>query len=62
MEPGPCPKAAVLFLDCSSLVSSTPPFPDEQLFEPALWTSGKVTEAVGSPTGSCPVSETAGVH
>ena len=27
-EPGPCPKAALLFLDCSSLVSASPPFPD----------------------------------
>ena len=28
VEPGPCPKAALLFLDCSSLVSESPPFPD----------------------------------
>ena len=27
-EPGPCPKAALLCLDCSSLVSASPPFPD----------------------------------
>ena len=27
-EPGPCPKAALLFLDGSSLVSASPPFPD----------------------------------
>ena len=27
-EPGPCPKAALLFLDYSSLVSASPPFPD----------------------------------
>ena len=27
-EPGPCPKAALVFLDCSSLVSASPPFPD----------------------------------
>ena len=39
------PKAALLFRDCSSLVSAFPPFPDEQLFEPALWNSGKVMEA-----------------
>ena len=26
-ESGPCPKAALLFLDCSSLVSTSPPFP-----------------------------------
>ena len=27
-EPGPCPKAALLSLDCSSLVPASPPFPD----------------------------------
>ena len=27
-EPGPCPKAALLFLDCFSLVSAFPLFPD----------------------------------
>ena len=27
-EPGPCPKAALLFLDCSSHVSVSPPFPN----------------------------------
>ena len=27
-EPGSCPKAALLFLDCSSLFSVSPPFPD----------------------------------
>ena len=30
-EPGPCPKAALLSLDCSSLVSASPPFPDQHL-------------------------------
>ena len=44
-EPGSCPKAALLFLDCSSLFSVSPPFPDQQLFESALWKSGKVMEA-----------------
>ena len=44
-EPGPCPEAALLSLDSSSLVSASPPFPDEQLSEPALWHSGKVFEA-----------------
>ena len=44
-EPGPYPKAALLSLDGSSLVSASPPFPDDQLFGPALWNSGKVTEA-----------------
>lgn len=44
-EPGPCPKASVFFIDWSFLVSASPPFPDQQLFEPALWNSGKVMEA-----------------
>lgn len=36
-EAGPCPKAALLFLNCSSQVSASPPFPDQQLLlEPAL--------------------------
>ena len=46
-EPGPCPRAELLFLGCSSLVSASPPFPDEQLFKYALWNSGKVIEAGG---------------
>ena len=45
MEPGPCPVAALLFLDCSSFVFAFSPFPDKQLFESALWDSGKVKEA-----------------
>ena len=40
----PGPKAELLFLDCSSLVFASPPFPDQQLFEPALWNSEKVTQ------------------
>jgi len=28
VEPGPCPKATLLFLGCSSLVSVLPPLPD----------------------------------
>ena len=28
VEPGPCQKAALLFLDCSSLVFACPPFPE----------------------------------
>ena len=45
-ETGPCPKAALLSLDCSSLVSSIPSLPwDQQLFEPALRNSGKVMQA-----------------
>ena len=43
-EPGPCPKAVPLFLDFSFLSTSSA-FPDEQLFEPALWSPGKVLEA-----------------
>ena len=31
-EPRFCPKTALLFLDCSTLVSVSPPFPDQQLF------------------------------
>ena len=27
-EPGSCPKAALLFLDCSSVISASLPFPD----------------------------------
>ena len=33
------------FLECSSLVSVSPPFPNSQLFESALWNPGKVMEA-----------------
>ena len=43
-KPGPCFITALLFLDCSSFVSAFPYFPDEQLFKPALWYSGKVEE------------------
>ena len=47
---GPCPKAEHwLFLDSSSLVFASPSFPDRQLFEPALWNSGKVMEAEWGP-------------
>ena len=40
----PAPKAVLLFLDCFSLFFASPPFPDQQLFEPALWNSEKVTQ------------------
>ena len=40
-EPGSCPKAVLLFLDCFSLVSASPSFPDQQLSEPAPWNSGR---------------------
>ena len=36
------PKAALLSLDWSSLVSASPPFPAEHLFEPALGTQGRL--------------------
>ena len=42
-------KAAPLFLDCSSSVSASSPFPDLQLFEHTLWNSGKVVEAEWRP-------------
>ena len=32
-------------IHCSSLISASPPLPNYQLFEPALWNSGKVLEA-----------------
>ena len=43
-ERGPCPKAALLFVffDCFYLVSSSPTFPDYQLFEPARWRSRRL--------------------
>ena len=45
-EPGPCPKAALLFVDGSSLVSAPhPPFRDQQPPKPAPWSSGKGMEA-----------------
>ena len=39
------PKVVLSFLDCSSLASAPHPSPDEQVYEPALWNSGKVLEA-----------------
>lgn len=44
-QPGPCPKAALLVFDCSILFPILPLFPDQQLFELALWNLGKVMEA-----------------
>ena len=41
--------APTLFLDCCSSVSAFPPFPDERLFESALWNSGMVKEAEWGP-------------
>ena len=37
--------AAILLLDCSSFVSTFPPFLDWQLFKSSLWNSEKVKEA-----------------
>ena len=48
-EPGPCSKAILLFLGCSSLVSASPPFPDQQLFESAFWDTGKVLNVESTP-------------
>ena len=48
-ESGSCLKAALLFLDCSSLVSLSPSFPDQQLSEPASWNSGEVMESEWGP-------------
>ena len=50
----PCPKAVLLCLDGSSLVSTSPPFPDQPLSEPAPWISGKAMEAEWAP---CPKSK-----
>ena len=45
-DPRPYPrKATLLFLGCCCFVSASPPFPNQQLFEPACWNSGKVLEA-----------------
>ena len=43
-EPGSCPKAVLWFLDYSFLCKSSP-FPNQQLPEPAPWTSWKAVEA-----------------
>ena len=39
-----CPQAALWSPAGSSLVSASPPFPDQHLLEPALWSSEKVVE------------------
>ena len=44
-ESHPCPKAALLFPDCSSLVAASPPFLDTATLWTALWNPGKVMEA-----------------
>ena len=36
---------ASIYLGCSYFVYASPPFPDQQLFESALWNSRKVIEA-----------------
>ena len=48
-EWGSCPKAVLLFLDCSSLVSTSPLLPHPQLSEPVPGNSGEVMEAEGGP-------------
>ena len=40
VEPGPCPKAALLFLGCFPFDSTSLPFSDYQLLKSALWNSG----------------------
>ena len=40
-EPGFCPKATLLFLDASSFASAFLPFLEKQMFESALWNSGR---------------------
>ena len=40
-EPGSCPTAALLFLDCSSFVYEIPQVAGRQLFESALWDLGE---------------------
>ena len=42
------PKSVLLLLDCYSLVSASPPFPDQQLSKPVLH-SGKAMVAEGRP-------------
>ena len=56
------PKTALLFLGCFSLASSSSPFCDWQLFEPALWNStfaggseGKASACNAGDSGSIPV-------
>ena len=44
-EAGPCPKAVLLLLDCSSLVFASLSFPDHQQSQPVPRNSGKVTVA-----------------
>ena len=39
-----CPKAALLFPGCSSLLSASAPFPDHPPLESSLWDSGKLVE------------------
>ena len=36
------PQGCTTVYDCSSFLSASPPFPDYQLFESALWNPGKV--------------------
>ena len=45
VEPRPCPQGCIVLPQGSSLVSVSSPFSDGQLFESALWNSGKIREA-----------------
>ena len=45
VEPRPCPQGCIVLPQSSSLVSVFSPFSDGQLFEYALWNSGKISEA-----------------
>lgn len=44
VEPSSLPKAVILLLVCSSLVSASSPLPDLHLLKPAFWNSRKVLE------------------
>ena len=49
----PLSQGCALFIissDSSSLISASPPFPDWQLSEPAVWNLGKVMEVEGQGT------------
>ena len=44
-EPGSRTKTVLSLIGSPSLISAFPTLPDKQLFEPALWNSGKLLEA-----------------
>ena len=51
-KPGLCFMTALLFFNSSSFFFAFSIFPDQQLFESALWNSGTVQEAEGFPGGT----------